>query len=305
MNKIMAAIDIGSNSVRLLAGYFENGKFVGTRRELETTRLGAGIINNGKLSIEAMEKTIAAVNNMAGIAYSEGASVVSAVATSAVRDAVNGCDFTRACLERTGVRVDILSGDEEAALSFFGASHDEMDDIPLTVVDIGGGSTELVCGMSGKIVKLSSFNVGAVRLKDIFPPNSAGMVSDVASVKSYINTVLNVESFAIESRTRFIGIGGTITSLAAIVQKMENYNSDKVHGYTLTREIIRNFAHELASISLDERRQLKGLQESRADIIAYGAIILDCVCDKFGVCEVRVSESDILVGRICQALNNE
>lgn len=294
---LKAAIDIGTNSVRVLVADVTAGRLQLIAKDLQTTRLGEGVHASRVLNAAAMERTIVAVQQFAEQAQRLGAHQILAAATSAVRDAANGREFTRRCQEQTGVAVTILDGQSEARLSFAGAVADWPDGTDCFVVDIGGGSTEVIMGTGRSLIGVNSFNIGAVRLSELFTADADGRVSCLPQVRKYID-----EQLAMLTRRQrpdlLIGVGGTITSLAAVDQELFQYSREKVHGYHLQAVTIDDWLTRLAAMSLTERRQLAGLQPERADIIVYGAAILASLVDFLGADAVQVSEQDILEGII-------
>lgn len=296
---IKAAIDIGTNSVRLLVADWQDGRIVPLVKELKTTRLGQGVHHSGYLAPEAMERTLEAVAAMADIAKGHKADEVMAVATSAVRDAVNGSEFIQLCRDKTGVSIEILSGTAEALLSFNGALQGRAVKGSQMIIDIGGGSTELACGESKELKYAQSLNVGAVRLKDIFPAHSNGIINNIAEILLYIEGAIKTLP-PLAQADAITGVGGTITSLAAIAQQLAIYDSEKVHSYFLSTSCVNQLLTTLAAMPLADRRQVPGLQPERADIIVYGVAILSALLTELGTDGLTVSEQDILEGIIEQ-----
>lgn len=296
---IKAAIDIGTNSVRLLVADWQDGQIVPLVKELKTTRLGQGVHHSGRLAPEAVERTLEAVATMADIAKDYKANEVMAVATSAVRDAANGLEFIQLCREKTGVDIKILSGTAEASLSFNGALQGRAAEGSQMIIDIGGGSTELACGEGKELKYAQSLNVGAVRLKDIFPAHSDGIINNIAEILPYINDTIGALPPPAQADV-ITGVGGTITSLAAIAQQLALYDSEKVHRYFLSTSCVNQLLTTLAAMPLAERRQVPGLQPERADIIVYGIAILSALLSSLEADGLTVSEQDILEGIIEQ-----
>ncbi|EAX47245.1 Ppx/GppA phosphatase [Thermosinus carboxydivorans Nor1] len=292
---IKAAIDIGTNSVRLLVAEWQDGRLRPLYKDLDSTRLGQGVHHSGALSADAIARTVRAVANMARAARARGADEVVAFATSAVREAVNGLRFAHLCRDLAGVDVHILDAVTEARLAYAGAMLGDTGRGDCLVVDIGGGSTELAYGHDGVLQAAESLKLGAVRLAELFPAGPGGAVSDLAAVNDYIGAALAAAP-RLPWPSRLIGVGGTATSLAAIKQQLTVYDSAKVHGFYLTLGDIEQLLAELAAMPLDERRRVPGLQPERADIIVYGAAILAAVVKRFGADGITVSDQDILEG---------
>jgi len=290
---IKAAIDVGTNSVRLLVAKTIEGTWHTLVKEVETTRLGEGVHASRKLKPAAMQRTIAAVDSFAAKAKQLGAEQVLAVATSAVRDAVNGLEFVRLCQEQTGITLEILDGEAEARLSYAGAVTDWSEAGQCMVIDIGGGSTEVIVGIGNYLTSAQSFNIGAVRLSELFPADEQGKVNCLPQLREYIARQLN---FPTGFKGILIGVGGTITSLAAIDQGLREYSRELVHDYKLSAAQIDRWLQHLAAMPLVERRQIAGLQPQRADIIVYGTAILSVCLQRLAAPHITVSEKDILEG---------
>lgn len=290
-----ASIDIGTNSVRLLVGELTEGGLCTLYKGLNTTRLGEGVHHSGVLSAAAIGRTVQAVAEFAIKAKNMGAEKIIAVATSAVRDAANGSEFVRLCHSRAGVDVVVLDGETEAKLSYAGATAGNNCDGNYLVVDIGGGSTELAYGQGGQLQMAHSVNLGAVRLSELFSAREDGVVTNLEVVNTYIAEVLaSIQS--LPQVDKMSGVGGTITSLAAIDQALTVYDSSKVQGHYLSYGKISRLLCRLAATPLVERRMLPGLQPARADIIVYGIAILAKVMQISSAEGLYVSEQDILEG---------
>ncbi|MEW6182826.1 MAG: Ppx/GppA family phosphatase [Bacillota bacterium] len=280
---LVGAIDIGTNSARyLLAEVGPELKVMRVETALKTTRLGEGIAS-GLLTEQAMARTAAAVAEFWRRAQSMGAQVITAVATSAVRGARNREEFLALVRQTTGLEVRVLSGDEEAFYTFAGVVTGlEVDREKTAVVDIGGGSTELIWIEKGRII-LHSLPLGAVRLTE-----EGGGPAKAEALLGPFHRFL--------SGRRIIGTGGTITTLAAISQGIASYDPAKIHGYLLEPEEVAALTGKLAGLSLSDRKKVPGLQPERADIIVAGAGILTALFDLTGAPGITVSENDILYG---------
>lgn len=298
MNKI-AAIDIGTNSVRLLIVEFVGALFNPILKCLETTRLGAGVDSRGFLSAASMDKTFRVVETFKEKAISMGAEDMFALATSAVRDALNGRDFIRR-VENLGLKIEILSGEDEAKLGFSGASLvPGLTGKKIIAVDIGGGSTELILGKNHQIDFLTSIDIGAVRLTEKFIKNDPPTKEEIHAVKKYVNNKLKEIEHQISDKNIFmVGIGGTITSLAAITQQLTEYKRELIHKSILSKSMVERTMRRLVGIKLKEREKIPGLQPKRADIIIAGIVILDEIMDFLNQKSLMVSEWDNLEGAI-------
>lgn len=274
---VRASIDIGSNSVRLLVAEIERGTVRPLVRELRTTRLGSGLAGNGRLPDAAVRQTLQVLDVWREMltAYPDTRPVV--VATSAVREAANATSFLEAVRRATGWEVKVVTGAEEAALSYRGATS-ALGLAAAVVVDIGGGSTEIAFpGPNG--LESQSFPVGAVRAAP--PAETAGLLDPVLQRLQ-------------ENNLPLVGVGGTFTTLAAMQHVLMVYDPDIVHGTVLRLAEIKRWEKELVGLSLEERRQLPGLQPQRADIIVAGTTIARTVVEGSGQQEITVSEADLL-----------
>ncbi|MCL2338043.1 MAG: Ppx/GppA family phosphatase [Firmicutes bacterium] len=287
---IVAAVDIGSNSVRLLvAEVNEQGQVAPLHSDLKTTRLGRGIMA-GRLLPAAMEKTLAVLEQYLKQAEELGAQNILLAATSAVRDAANRDEFIRLVAGVTERPLQVLSGKEEARLSFLGAMGGLSGVRNPLVVDIGGGSTEFSWSVAGRLASVS-VSVGAVRMTEGGYGN--GQIRRV--IEPALSVVRRYDYGEV------VGVGGTVTTMAAMAIGLELYDPKLVHGFRLTREDVLRLDGKLHGITLAERKRLPGLQPERADIIPAGARILSRVMQGLGANSVLVSEADILYGLVGEA----
>jgi len=283
--KRVAAIDIGTNSTRLLVAEYTSEGLKRIETGLITTRLGKGMAD-GVLLQETMLSTADAVGLFYQKAINLGVESVVAAATSAVRDASNGMEFLELVKKRTGLAVRVLSGEEEAALSYRGVlSGLQVEPGTTVVVDIGGGSTEFIW-MQGERLNLVSVNAGAVRL------TAAG--ADEAMTGDLLRPTL--EEVKRSSFECLVGVGGTVTTLAAIDQQFAVYDPKRVHGYSLSAISVNRILKMLNGMDIEERRKVPGLRPERADIIIAGVNIIKSILDSLGLARMIVSECDILYG---------
>ena len=297
----VAVADIGSNSTRLLIADVEDGRVV---RELEhrsiVTRLGAGVDSNGALSEEGIERVYETLDEYAANVERDGADKRVAVLTSAVRDASNGEDFANSVRERYGFEPHVLSGDDEAQLTFLGATseRDPDDRTPTLVVDIGGGSTELVTGAGRQADFHVSTQAGVVRQTERHLHHDPPLPDELEALSSEVREIVigGVPEGKRSAIGRGIGVAGTATQLASIAQGLEPYDPKKVHGYALSVQEAREILGRLAAVDLEERKKTRGLDPARAPTIVAGVEILLVVLELFGLAEVEVSEHDILRG---------
>ena len=296
-------VDIGTNSTRLLVADVAAGRVRELERRSTVTRLGRGVDTSGQLAAEAIDDVCAAVATYIGIYQGLGAERVIAIATSAVRDASNSAMFLAELRERFALDARILGGADEARLTYLGACAERPSDGQTLVVDIGGGSTELVVGDGADVDFYASLQAGTVRHTErhvSHDPPEAGELEELAGDVG----VLIGESLAEATPApgcHGIGVAGTPTSLAAIEQSLDPYDPERVHGYRLGLSSIQHMLSELASMTLDQRLQVKGLHPGRAPTIVAGVVILIQVMRAFGLEEIEVSEHDILWGAALDA----
>jgi exopolyphosphatase/guanosine-5'-triphosphate,3'-diphosphate pyrophosphatase len=294
----VAVVDMGTNSTRLLVADVEDGEVEELERRSTVTRLGRGVDTSRQLAAEAIEEVCATVAEYVAIYRELRAERVAAIATSAVRDAENRGAFIGELQERFALRAEVLTGDDEARLTYVGATHGRPPVDNTLVVDIGGGSTELVVGRAADVSFHASLDAGTVRHTERYlthdPANAAELEELAIDVQHLIDGALKGSDFARASRG--IGVAGTPTSLAAIDQALDPYDADRVHGYVLRLDAIQRMYSELAAKDLDERLRVPGLHPGRAPTIVAGVVILIQVMRAFGLTEIEASEHDILYG---------
>jgi exopolyphosphatase / guanosine-5'-triphosphate,3'-diphosphate pyrophosphatase len=299
----IAVVDMGTNSTRLLVADVDDGRVRELERRSTVTRLGRGVDTSGQLSAEAIEDVCAVVASYIETDERLGAERVRAIATSAVRDASNGAMFQAELRERFALDAEILDGAEESRLTYIGAYAERAPAEKTMVVDIGGGSTELVIGDGPEVGFYASLQAGTVRHTERHvthdPPLAAELEELAGDVRGLIDEALEGEALAQASFG--IGVAGTPTSLAAIDQALEPYDPDLVHGYRLSLEAIQRMLSQLAAKPLTERIAVPGLHEGRAPTIVAGVIILIQVMRAFGLTEIEASEHDILWGAALEA----
>ena len=309
----VAVVDIGTNSTRLLVADLEDGRVVRQlTKHSEVTRLGEGVDATGRLGDEPMERVFGVLEAYRDEADELGAELRVGVLTSAVRDAANGDEFTAAVRERFGFDARTIEGETEAALTFAGATseRDPTDRTPLVVVDIGGGSTELVQGAGGAMEFHVSTQAGVVRQTERHIHTDPPRPTEIQALATEVRGIFldNVSEAVLDSVSVGIAVAGTATSAAAIAQELMPYDPDKVHGYVLERTELDRLLQMLAALPLDERRRVPGLHPDRAPTIVAGIVILQQVLDAFALDRVEVSEHDILQGaaaRFSQSSENK
>jgi exopolyphosphatase / guanosine-5'-triphosphate,3'-diphosphate pyrophosphatase len=299
----VAVIDIGTNSTRLLVADVTDGHVQELDRRTRVTRLGRGVDLSGNLATEAIEAVCGVIAEY--VAAYEGLDVdaVTAIATSAVRDASNGEAFIAELRERFALTARILDGNEEALLTYRGATAEDPPPGPVVVIDIGGGSTELIVGTGAEVEFHTSVQAGVVRQTERHLASDPPTPSELEELAG---DVLGLISAALASRPDLnaesgIAVAGTPTSLAAIDQRLDPYDPQRVHGYRLSLDSIQHMLSQLASLPLAERREVIGLDPERAPTIVAGVVILIEAMRAFGLTEVEASEHDILHGAAIEA----
>ncbi len=300
----LGAVDIGTNSVRLLvadvAGEGRDAELRALDRRMEITRLGRGVDATRRLAPGAVERTVGVLHDYRKVLDDLGTERVRATATSAARDATNRDEFFGPAREALGVEPELLTGDEEATLSFLGATAGLHEPAPFLVVDIGGGSTEFVVG-GVEPDGLISVDVGCVRLTEQYlrsdPPEPEELSQAVSIVRDHLTDVARDVPGVKEART-LVGLAGTVTTVAAIELGLAEYDRDRIHHFRLTRAAAEDVFRTLATEPLAQRLHNPGLEPGRADVIVGGTIVLVGVLRAFGFDEMLVSEADILDGLV-------
>lgn len=294
----VAGIDIGTNSMRLLlTDYFkheQSAEFQNREKEVKITRMGKGVNANRMIEPETFSRNIDSFEEFVQKARNKNVEQIFAIGTSALRDAKNGEDFVAAAEKTTGVKINIISGNLEAELGFYGVSQGVKENGRILIIDIGGGSTEFVVGSQIEgIVFKKSIDIGAVRMTDKFGEDTVNMSHFIDKEIQIINDL--IERYAIKL---IVGIGGTISTVSAINLCLARYDSDKVHNSLISKQEVECILKSLAMLSLEERRKVVGLQPERADIIVAGVNILLGIMKELGIVSITVSEYDNLEGLI-------
>lgn len=294
----VAVVDVGSNSTRLLVAEVEEGRVAEVVRRSTVTRLGRGVDLSGQLSAEAIEAACGAVAEYMEICAAEGADPIVAIATSAVRDASNGSAFVAELRERFALSARVLDGEEEARLTYRGATLERPPAKPTLVIDIGGGSTEMIVGTGAEVAFHASLQAGVVRHTERHfagdPPTAVEMEALAGDVRGLIAAALEGHD---EARAEVgIAVAGTPTSLAAVELGLEPYDPSRVHGHVLSLETVQRLLSRFASAPLAARAAIPGLHPDRAPTIIAGAVILIEAMRAFGLARIEVSEHDILYG---------
>lgn len=295
-----AIIDVGSNSVRLMTCNYDNDDIYKKKKRIITTRLGKDIEKNGLLNKESIEKTLDAFREFRKIIDEENIKEIYSMATSAVRDCSNSDELITPAKEILGIEIDIISGDREAYIGYLGVLDGVAKDYDgdIMIIDIGGGSTELIIGDRHEMSYKVSGNIGAVRMTQRY-------ISTDPIEKEEYNLLQAEVSLEVEKnydyskkgkKTICIGIGGTITSLGAMDMKLLEYDPARISGYSLENSKLKEMIVDLKSKNYTERKAIVGLSEKRADIILAGAVILDKMMEHMKCDSIYLSDSDNLEG---------
>jgi exopolyphosphatase/guanosine-5'-triphosphate,3'-diphosphate pyrophosphatase len=320
MTRRVAVVDCGTNSLRLLLADVDPGRaeLTDVARRMEIVRLGQGVDKTGRLAPEALARTIAALRDYAGIIASSGAQAVRMVATSATRDADNAADFVRLVKEVLGVAPEVLTGAEEAVLSFIGATAELATGPyrgPFLVTDIGGGSTEFVLGSppsaaatidgfarppgpSAPAVHAISVNVGCVRMTERHlhgdPPAGQEVAAAISDIDAALDTV--AATVPVRQARTLIGLAGSVTTVAAIAMGLPVYDAGRIHHARVSAADVHAVTRGLLAQTRTARAAIGVMHPGRVDVIGGGALVLDRIMERFGFGEVLVSEHDILDG---------
>ncbi|HEY2443413.1 MAG TPA: Ppx/GppA phosphatase family protein [Streptosporangiaceae bacterium] len=318
MSRRVAAVDCGTNSIRLLVADVDPaaGTLTDLDRRLEIVRLGQGVDKTGRLAPEALDRTLTALAEYARVIEASQVAAVRMVATSATRDASNAAEFSRGVREVLGVDPEVLSGDEEARLSFAGATAEfagmsSPPARPYLVLDIGGGSTEFVLGRAApgpaghgpgaghdEVAGAISLNIGCVRMTERHlhadPPSERQIAAATADIDAALDEA--AAKVDIVTASSLVGMAGSVTTVAAIVLDLPGYDSARIHHAHITAAEIRSVTSSLLAQTREQRAAIPAMHPGRVDVIGAGALVLDRVMRRFGFAEVIVSEHDILDG---------
>jgi exopolyphosphatase/guanosine-5'-triphosphate,3'-diphosphate pyrophosphatase len=300
----VAAIDVGTNSTRLLVAEEQTGGFRSLDRRMTITRLGEGVNERRVLSPEALKRTFSTIADYAAVCGEYAVERLRVTGTSAVRDARNRDDFFDGVERLTGQLPDLLSGDEEARTTFRGVVSDLGDGGPILVVDIGGGSTELVAG-NDEPEGLVSLDFGCVRMLEKHLHSDPPTEEELQALRDDVGQHLTAAkaNLVVPPGSRLVGVAGTVTQLATLKVGLPLYDPDVTHHMVLSHGDVRLLSKRLASLPYEKRRRIKGLEAGRVDVIVAGAEILVQIMEAFDAAEVLVSEKDILDGLVMGLLD--
>jgi exopolyphosphatase/guanosine-5'-triphosphate,3'-diphosphate pyrophosphatase len=299
----VAAVDCGTNSIRLLVADLDGAEGTPLRevdRRMEIVRLGEGVDRTGRLSPAALARTFAACDAYAEVIRVAGAERLRFVATSASRDVENRDDFAAGVHQRLGVEPEVVTGDEEARLSFAGATRELLGgqaETPFLVVDIGGGSTELVLG-GRDVTAARSVDVGCVRMTERHLHDDPPTAEQVAAARSDVEAAVRDAGRSVpmgQART-LVGLAGSVTTVAAMALDLPAYDRDRIHHARISSTDVHEVARTLLGMTRAQRAALPFMHPGRVDVIGAGALVLAVVLENVPVDEVLVSEHDILDG---------
>ena len=306
MGHRVAAVDCGTNSLRLLLADVDpsRNELIDVDRRMEIVRLGEGVDRTGQLAPEALDRTMAVLRDYADAIARSGAGAVRMAATSATRDAANAAEFVHQVKEVLGVVPEVLTGDEEAMLSFTGATAElaaSREPQPFLVTDIGGGSTEFVLGPAGRAgppAAAISVNIGCVRLTERHlhgdPPTEAEIAAATADIDAALDTVS--AAIAVREAKTLVGLAGSVTTVAAIALGLEAYDPARIHHARVSAADVHEVTASLLAQTRAARATIGVMHPGRVDVIGGGALVLDRIMTRFGFDEVLASEHDILDG---------
>jgi exopolyphosphatase/guanosine-5'-triphosphate,3'-diphosphate pyrophosphatase len=298
----VAALDCGTNSLRLLVADVVGTSLTDVTRQMEIVRLGQGVDRTGEFAPEALSRTFAVLDDYAEQIRSSGADAVRMVATSATRDASNRDEFISGVRERLGIDPEVVTGDEEAALSFVGATrelaHDDALDTPLLVVDIGGGSTEFVLGNLRGPIAARSVDIGCVRMTERHLVDDPPTASQIEAARRDIVTAVDLVRPAVpldEAKT-LVGLAGSVTTVVALALGLDQYDAELIHHARISAADVHRITTDLLAASKAERSAMPVMHPGRVDVIGGGALVLDTIMAEGGFVDVVASEHDILDG---------
>ena len=305
MKARVAAIDCGTNSIRLLIADIdaERARLDDVARQMRIVRLGEGVDRTGRLSAAALDRTIGALRDYAGLISASRAEMVRMVATSASRDAENSQEFTRRVREVLGIAPEVVTGQEEAWLSFTGATRELVGSAarsapPYLAADIGGGSTEFVLGDAASVIAARSVDIGCVRMTERHLHGDPPTASQIAAATADIDAALDLAagSVPVHEAATLVGLAGSVTTVAGIALGLTEYDPALIHHCRVSAVQVQRIAAGLLRQTHDERAAIGVMHPGRVDVIGAGALILHKIMVRFGFSEVLVSEHDILDG---------
>ncbi|MDH5201799.1 MAG: Ppx/GppA family phosphatase [Nitrospirota bacterium] len=308
---LFASMDVGSNTFRLLIASVRDQKIEHVLYKRKITRLADGVSQSGKLRDENSASSIAVLKEFSSIISRHGVKSVSAIATSALREASNSDIFLKRVFDETGIMIKVISGEKEAELIVKGVFSSFHDSSPIAahsslIIDIGGGSTEWILCKDKQIVEMGSIPVGVIKLAASFIKTDPLSEADIAElgkgIASYLDSLRARIEHLIDRNTCFIGTAGTFTTLASIDLKLEIYSRGKVHLYRISLDKLRNIRSTLFALPLRERKKMKGLEPERADLIIPGIQFTINIMEYFNFNELIVSDYGLLEGVLLETI---
>jgi exopolyphosphatase/guanosine-5'-triphosphate,3'-diphosphate pyrophosphatase len=290
-----ASIDVGTNTVLLLVAEVYNG-FRDLFDTSRITRLGEGLRETGYLTEEAMVRTYAALEDYTRIAGEFGATEMHCVGTAALREAGNAEVFLRRVREGLGIEIRVITGEDEAYFTYLSVRHDLLGiagDDNLLIVDIGGGSTEIILGEKGRFAGFSSLPLGSVKLTEMFVTHDPPLDEELARLSAHVRQAIPA---AAKQGPRLVGTGGTVTNIAGMFLGLDRYDKTRVHGLRIVAGDVVAIVEKLRRMRVSERGTVKGLERGREDIILQGIILLREIMDCYGVEELTVSANGVRYG---------
>lgn len=303
-NVCRAVIDIGTNSVKLLLADVAGRRVEPLLEDSRQTRLGRGFYETQRLQAVAIAQTALAVGEFFRAAKKRGAESVRVIATSAARDAKNADDLITAVAKACGMKLEVISGEQEAEWAFRGAmSNPKLSREPVLLLDVGGGSTEFILGQGDEISFRQSYPLGAVRLLEKIPHSDPPRPEELAACREWLGKFLHAKvrealepalKRAVKEHTqhhavRLVGVGGTATVLARMENSMDDYDRDRIEATRFPAQKFREWCERLWGLSLAERRKIRGLPKERADVLLTGVLIYEAIIEAFNFKELRVS----------------
>ncbi len=302
--KRLATMDIGTNSVLLLVAGLGTDGFEVVEDHATVTRLGEGLRQTGRIVPAGADRTAAEIGRLAGIARKLGADEILAAGTMALRTAANAADFVSRVERECGVRIRVVDGDEEARLTFLGVG----SDLPtaaerLVIFDAGGGSTELIVGAGRALESRRSLEVGAVTLTDDFLTSDPATAEQLVDLRRFLRDETLADLPAVGDGGALIGVGGTVTTMAAVHHRLTRYHRDAVHGTRLSAGLVADQVATFARSTIAERSGLPGMEPARADVILAGAVLVEALLGATGAPEVIVSDRGLRHGLAVDAID--
>ena len=290
----VAALDLGTNTFLLLIAEVTNGAIQKVLHdEVQVVRLGQRVHENRRFHPEALKRADDCFTSFSRTIRSHGVEKILACATSAARDVTNGADLI-SLGDTHGIPIEIISGVREAELTFLGTI-DDASSGPVRIIDVGGGSTEIISGEGKKLLSRTSVDVGSVRLTEIFVSRHPIPESELDQMRTYLTEKFSNAAGLADSRAKVIAVAGTPTTLATVEQGLA-FESERVHGFLMSVERLKFWARQLAGMSVEERQGLAGMEPKRADVIVAGALTLLSAAETLGATTLQVSVRGLRYG---------